>query len=118
MIVFLFYDQQSRGSDVVANSTNASLPKDFVTLKLGVRLKTLQLTLCKNVGIKEKGEEDESVSTLCQFSAEHMCLVMTGFANEAMTLKFDLGDVNLVDRREESKSGINKIIRRSYHCKD
>ena len=94
----------------MAKVTNASLPLDVVTLKLGVRLKTVQLTLCRNV--KDKGEEDESVSTLCIFSAEHLSLVVTQYVNEAMSVKFDLGDVNLVDRREESKSGINKIIRR------
>ena len=50
------------------------------------------------------------------FSANNFALGLSQYVNGAMLVDFTLGDVNLVDARPESKTGINKIIGRYGIC--
>ena len=92
--------------EAVATSSQLLLPPEMITLKLGVKLKSVELTLSKDAGAAY-----EVVSALCLFAANNLQLSLTQYANEAMVVEFQLGDVNLTDCREESQKAISKIIR-------
>ena len=80
-----------------------------------MRLKSVQLTLSKDANAcnesKKKISSDDDITALCHFSANDLAIELTQFVNEAMLMDFRLGDVVLIDRREQSQGGINKIIR-------
>ena len=83
-----------------------------MTLALGLKLKSLQLTLSKDANaLKIEKTSFDEITTLCHFSANELSLGLTQYANESMSVEFRLGDLKLEDRRDQSVDGINKIIR-------
>ena len=97
----------------VLDAASSLLPADLVHLKLGLKLKSVELCLVKVVsGAGGGGGDEDRITTLCHFSANNFALGLSQYGNGAMLVDFTLGDVNLVDARPESKTGINKIIGR------